>query len=56
MLDHLEGIWKDPKTTLVGVLVLLVTVGFIMGKIDQTTWMAAVGFIAGGRWMLENKS
>lgn len=52
---NFRGIWGDPKTTLVGVLVILITVAFCIGKIDQSTWMAAVGFIAGGRWFLENK-
>jgi hypothetical protein len=53
---NFSGLWQDPKTTLVGILVILVTVGFLTGKLSQETWMAAVGFIAGGRWLLENKT
>ena len=51
-----KGILGDPKTTLVGVLVILLTVGFMLGKLSMETWIAAVGFIAGGRWLLENKA
>jgi hypothetical protein len=51
-----KGILGDPKTTLVGVPVILLTVGFMLGKLSMETWIAAVGFIAGGRWLLENKA
>ena len=51
-----KGILGDPKTTLIGVLVILVTVGFLLGKLSMEAWIAAVGFIAGGRWLLENKT
>lgn len=51
-----KGITGDPKTTLIGILVVIVTVGFLMGKLSMETWITAVGFIAGGRWLLENKT
>ena len=50
-----KGILGDPKTTLIGVLVIMVTVGLLLKVLSMEAWMLAVGFIAGGRWLLENK-
>jgi len=54
-MPDISGIWKDPKTTIVGILAVCVTIGLVVGELDAKTWMALIGFLLGGRWILENK-
>lgn len=51
----LKGILGDPFTTIVGTVVLVLTLALAFGKLNASTWMELVGFIAGLRWVLENK-
>jgi hypothetical protein len=57
-MDFFEGIWKDPKTTIVGLAVIGVTVALAMGQCSFSDWkefvMVAIGLIAGAGALLAN--
>ena len=43
----ISGIWKDPKTTIAGVLIVGVTVALVAGKCSFDQWWMVVSIIAG---------
>lgn len=51
-----KGILGNPFTTVVGLAVIVLTIALAFGKLDSETWMKLVGFIAGLRWVLEDKN
>ena len=52
---NLKGIVNSPGTTLAGLIVLIATIGLVVGTVDLKAWGAVVGAVAGMRWLLETK-
>ena len=51
----IKGIWNDPGTTIAGIIVLIITIGLVIGTVNMQTWAGVTGAVAGMRWLLEKK-
>jgi len=53
-----DGIWKDPKTTIIGIAVIGLTVALAMGQCTFADWkefvLIAIGLVAGVGALLAN--
>jgi hypothetical protein len=53
-----KGIWKDPKSTVIGLAVIGLTVALAMGRCTFSDWkefvIIAIGLLAGAGAMLAN--
>ena len=54
-MNSLKGIVNSPGTTLAGLIVLIATIGLVVGTVDLKAWGGVVGAVAGMRWLLETK-
>ena len=52
---NFKGIINSPGTTLAGLIVLIATIGLVVGTVDLKAWGGVVGAVAGMRWLLETK-
>lgn len=58
-MDFFSGIWKDPKTTILGLAVIGLTVALALGACTFSDWkefvVMAIGILGGGALMLSGK-
>jgi len=57
-VDLFSGIWKDPKTTIIGIAVIGLTVALAVNKCTFAEWkefvLLAIGLVAGAAGLLAN--
>jgi fucose permease len=51
-----SGITGDPKTTVAGAGVIVMTLALIFHAVDMQTWLAVSGFLLGGGLVLTNSA
>lgn len=55
----ISGIWKDPKTTILGLAIIGVSVALALGNCTFADWkefvLLAIGILAGGGLMVSGK-
>ena len=56
----ISGIWKDPKTTIIGLAIIGVSAALALGSCTFADWkefvLLAIGIISGGGLMLSGKT